>query len=369
MLLRVLHVFGQTSRGGAESMIMNYYRKIDRNEIQFDFVKHSELEGDFDEEIKSLGGRIFSVPRLTVFNYFSYIKTWKEFFSAHPEYRIVHVHHFKLAGAVLKAAKACGVKVRIAHSHSAFIKGRIHETILFLTVLSPMMKHYATHLWACGKEAGKVIFGRKKFTILNNAIDVDKFKFSETARANIRSEFSIGNDIKVVGHVGRFVTPKNHPRLIRIFRQLHAEDTKTCLLLVGDGDMRQEIEQLVQKTGLSDNVIFAGVRTDIPAMLSAMDIFLFPSLNEGLPVSIIEAEASGLPCVVSDSVTKEVNVTDLVTNIPLSASDKEWSKAVEKAIGRKNQRNRYPQIIKDAHYDISENAQWLTQEYIRMSKD
>lgn len=369
MLLRVLHVFGQTNRGGAESMIMNYYRKIDRNEIQFDFVKHSELEGDFDEEIKSLGGRIFSVPRLTVFNYFSYIKTWKEFFSTHPEYKIVHVHHFKLAGAVLKAAKACGVKARIAHSHSAFIKGRIHETFLFLTVLSPMMKHCATHLWACGKEAGKVIFGRKKFTILNNAIDVDKFKFSETTRTNIRSEFSIGNDIKVVGHVGRFVTPKNHPRLIQIFRQLHAEDTKTCLLLVGDGDMRQKIEQLVQETGLSDNVIFAGVRTDIPAMLSAMDIFLFPSQNEGLPVSIIEAEASGLPCVVSDSITKEVNVTDLVTNIPLSASDKEWSKAVEKAIGRKNQRNRYPQIIKDAHYDISENAQWLTQEYIRMSKD
>lgn len=368
-MLRILHVFGQTSRGGAESMIMNYYRKIDRAEIQFDFVKHSELEGDFDEEIKSLGGRIFSVPRLTVFNYFSYIKTWKEFFSAHPEYRIVHVHHFKLAGAVLKAAKSCGVKIRIAHSHNASIKGRLHETVLFFTVLSPMMKHYATHLWACGEEAGKVIFGKRKFTILNNAIDVNRFYFSESDRTHIRTEYAIKDDVKLIGHVGRFFPQKNHPRLIQIFKQLHSEDHKTMLLLIGDGKDRPMIEHIVQKSGMSDSIIFAGVRSDIPAILSAMDLFLFPSLYEGLPVSIIEAEASGLPCVVSDSVTKEVNVTDLVTNIPLSASDKEWIKAVEKAIGRKNQRNRYPQIIKDAHYDISENAQWLTQEYIRMSKE
>ena len=257
----------------------------------------------------------------------------------------------------LKAAKKHGVPVRIAHSHSSRQDRDLKYPLKLLFKRS--IPGQATQLFACGKEAGKWMFGTDDFRVLNNAIDAERYRFDPEVRQEVRRELGIPADAPVAGHVGRFMAPKNHGFLLRIFAELpdHAR-----LLLVGDGELLAENERLAEELGVRDRVIFAGLRSDVDRMLQAMDVFVFPSLYEGLPLSVIEAQAAGLPCLISDKVPIECKKTDLVTQIPLDASPAEWAEAVLSAA--EAPRGDTLAQIRETGFDIRANAEWLQNYYL-----
>ena len=362
--IRILHVVTYMGRGGLETMIMNYYRHIDRSKVQFDFLVHRDFRADYDDEIEALGGRIFRIPRLVPWSR-SYLKTLEQFFFGHPEYKIVHVHQDCLSSVILKVAKKCGVPVRIAHSHSGSQdKNPKYLIKLFYKQFIPA---YATHLFACGTEAGEWMFGGAPFRILNNAIDTSRYSYNAERHYSIRRELQIPDSAFVIGHVGRFNTVKNHTFLLDVFVNAKEQNDNLMLLLVGDGDLRAEIEQKATSLGISSNVIFTGVRSDVPDLLQAMDCFVFPSLYEGLPVTMIEAQAAGLPCIVSDSVPVECAKTNLVKRIPLAKGPAYWAEEILKNQSHIRQDTK-DQIVQ-AGYDIEANAQWLENFYLEQWKE
>jgi len=362
----VLHVFALMNRGGAETMIMNLYRNIDRSKIQFDFMVHTEEECAFDDEINKFGGKIFSVPAYEGRNHISYKKSWEDFFKNHPEYKIIHGHVRSTASIYLKIAKKYGLTT-IAHSHST--SSGTGFLAIAKNILQYPIRYTADYLFACSESAGVWLFGKRackkdNFFILNNAIDTKKFIFNSTVREEIRKEFQI-KDKFVIGHVGRLHAQKNHMFLIDIFKEVHDRNKNAILMLVGDGELRHSIEKKIKKLGLSDSVIFTGVRLDIPELLQAMDMFLFPSLHEGLPVTLVEAQASGLKILASDTITKEIAFTDLVNFYSLRSSPKKWAVKALNSLNR-NTRQNYLTEIKNANYDIEENAKWLENFYLTL---
>lgn len=361
-MIRVLHVVTHMNRGGLETMIMNYYRNIDRETVQFDFLVHRENKADYDEEIEQLGGRIYRISRLNPFS-ISYRKELNNFFKEHSEYQIVHVHQDCMSSIILKAAKKNGVKVRIAHSHSSSQDKNIKYLIkLFYKRLIPQ---YATDLLACGEKAGKWMFSGAKFQILNNAIEADRYVFNPKKREYMRESLGIKENELLIGHVGRFSPPKNHEFLIQIFNNI-VEKKNAKLLLIGDGDLRKEIENKVKQLGISDRVIFTGVRSDVFDLMQAMDVFVFPSLYEGLPVTMVEAQAAGLPCVISSNIPKEtVIIPGLVDIVDLSDSFDNWGQHICQMV-KTNRKDTSDKIIENG-FDIKESAKWLEEFYCKKS--
>lgn len=359
MPVRVLHVVTYMCRGGLETFIMNYYRKIDRSKVQFDFLVHREFEADYDCEIQKLGGRIYRLPRLNPFSPV-YLSKLDAFFTEHKEYKIVHSHLDCMAGIPLKYAKKHGVPVRIAHSHSS------NQTKDWKYLLKLIFKRnivrYATNLFACGRDAGQWMFATDNFQIIPNAIDSEKYVFDPIVRAEVRKELGIDEHSFVVGHVGRFAPPKNHAFLIDILSDVVLQRKDAVAILVGDGVLKVDIQQMVDARGLSENVIFTGVRADVHRLLQAMDVFVFPSVYEGLPVSLVEAQAAGLPCLISDKVPLECKKTDLVTQLPLEAGTQVWAKTVieTQSVPRANTLH----AIRDSGFDIQQNAARLSDFYL-----
>lgn len=354
--IRVLHVVTHMNRGGLESMLMNYYRHIDKKRIQFDFLTHRPYDGDFGDEIKSLGGEIYHLPKLNPFSK-KYMEELKCFFSSHT-YEIVHSHLDCMSAYPLCAAKQSGVKVRIAHAHS---KSQDKDAKYIIKLIEKKkIPRYATHLFACGKEAGEWMFSGQTYQIMNNAIEVKKYKYNDERRVYIRHQFGITDEF-VVGHVGRFNYPKNHTFLIDIFKKIHDVDKTSKLLLVGGGEKAEDIKKKVKDLGLEHSVIFAGICSNVNELIQAMDVFVFPSIYEGLPVTMVEAQAAGLPCVMSGNVPKETVLTDLVDVMSLSESAEEWAKKILTYKGFK--REDYSEKIKKMHFDIESNAKWLMDVY------
>lgn len=354
-MIRVLHVVTYMGRGGLETMIMNYYRHMDRSAVQFDFLVHRDFEADYEAEILELGGRIYRLPPLNPFSP-DYLGKLDAFFAEHREYRIVHCHLDCMAGIPLKAAKKHGVPVRIAHAHSSSQTkdGKYLVKLGFKHVI----RRYATDLLACSRAAGEWMFGGDGFLVMNNAIDAAQYSHCPETALRVREELGILADALVAGHVGRFDPPKNHEFLLRVFSKL---PKNARLLLVGDGQLRKAAEKQANELGIADRVIFTGIRTDVPRLLQAMDVFVFPSVYEGLPVSLIEAQAAGLPCLISDRVPIECKKTDLVRQISLFAGEESWAEAVLEA-------SRMPRTdaaaqIREAGFDIVSNARWLREFY------
>ena len=356
MPIRILHIVTYMGRGGLETMLMNYYRAIDRAKVQFDFLTHRDFRADYDDEIEALGGKIYRLPNLNPFSR-SYLGALDRFFREHPEYRIVHSHLDCMSAIPLKAAKKHGVPVRIGHAHNSN-QPRDAKYLLKL-FYKRMIAGQATQLFACSEEAGRWMFGNADFRVLNNAIDAGKYAFDADIRSTVRHELGLPADALVVGHVGRFDPLKNHRFLVEIFEKM-PEDAR--LLLVGDGVLRPDVEQQAEALGIRDRVLFTGVRTDVDRLLQAMDVFLMPSLFEGLPVSIVEAQAAGLPCLISDKVPIECKKTELVTQIPLEASPDEWAEAVLSAA--EAPRGDTLSRIREAGFDIRANAEWLQNYYL-----
>ena len=361
MPVRVLHIVTYMGRGGLETMLMNYYRHIDRSKVQFDFLVHREFEADYDAEIHKLGGKIFHISRLIPWSH-SYRRKLKHFFQEHPEYKIVHVHQDCLSSVALQCAMECCVPVRIAHSHNSN-QDRNWKYIVKRYYMKKI-PIYATELLACSNAAGKWMFRENTFQIVHNAINIAKYKYSPEISQKIRNQFNIENKI-VIGHVGRFNPQKNHEFLIDIFAECMKENSNVVLMLVGDGNEKCKIEDKVKKLEISDKVIFTGVRNDVSELMQAMDIFVFPSLFEGLPVTMIEAQAAGLPCVISNMIPGESIVTEnLVSVMQLSDSPLNWADHILSRVIE--ERRDYCDEIKKAGYDIETASKNLEEFYLKI---
>lgn len=357
--IRILHVVTTMNRGGLETMIMNYYRHIDKSKIQFDFLVHRDFEADYDQEIKQLSGHIYHLPRLNPFSR-NYRKEFKQFLKEHS-YQIIHVHQDCLSSIALKVAYKNGVPTRIAHAHSTSQDKNIKYLIKRFYMRS--IPKYATHLFACGKEAGDWMFQGKSYEIMNNAIDSQNFKYDELLRNNVRKILSIKDDEVVIGHVGRFNYPKNHEFIIDIFHELSQKDKKFKLLLVGTGDLGNKIKEKVKELNLQDKVLFLGNRNDVNELMQTMDIFLFPSHYEGLPVTLVEAQASGLPIIKSNNVPDQCKITPYVWSLSLDDHVDTWvNKILE--VYESFERTDTSKYIKDAGYDINSNVKWLEDFYL-----
>lgn len=356
-MIRVLQVVTYMGRGGLETMLMNYYRHIDRSKVQFDFLVHRDFKADYDDEILSLGGKIWHMPRLVPWSN-SYKNQLSRFFINHSEYQIVHVHQDCLSSVALKCAQQVGIPVRIAHSHSS---NQDHNWKYLVKLhYKKKIPKYATDLFACSKIAGEWMFDGHDFKVIPNAIDVKQYQFNATVRQKVRDEFHL-DDKFVIGHVGRFDPQKNQSFLLDVL----AEIRKQCdavLLLVGDGDLKEKVKEKAEAAGLSESVIFMGKRSDVNELLQAMDVFVFPSLYEGLGIVAIEAQAAGLLCLISDHVPLECKVTSLVKQIPLDDGAEQWADEVLKA--KEIKRTDQTGSITKAGYNIEEEAPKLQQFYL-----
>ena len=350
---------------GIESLLMNLYRHIDRSVIQFDFLLHRSEPGFFDEEIRNLGGKIFITERFNPLHHRKYLNSMADVLQQHPEYKIIHAHS-ELNYWPLKVAKRCGVPVRIAHSHNA--RSTVNLKFFFLSYQKTVIKSAATDWFMCSSLAGEWSYGKKavrdgKCVFLKNGIETQQYAYNEKIREQKRKELGLGDSF-VVGHIGRFMQQKNHTFLIDIFAELKKMNPKARLLLVSEGRLLDEIKEKVSRLGLQDSVMFLGFRNDTNELMQAMDIFALPSLWEGLPFTLIEAQTAGLPCVISDVISDESIVTDLVRKEPLKESAEYWAKSIIDTY-ENYQRHDVSHLVREAGFDIETSAKWLQEFYLK----
>ena len=361
-MIRVLHVLGGLNLGGAETMVMNLYRAIDKNKIQFDFIIHLPAKQAYEDEILKLGGKIYRFPQFKGKNIISQKRLWGDFFKIHREYQILHSHVRSYASVFLPIAKKYGLKT-IIHSHSTSNGKGVSSCIK--TIMQYPLRFQADYFFGCSQEAGQWLFGKKvvesdRYYMLQNAIDVSKYTFNPEIRSEYRNLLEISDDKKVYVHVGRLHEAKNHLFLLEVFYEIQKRNPNSLLLVVGDGDLKSVIEKKIKELKIEEYVLMLGARNDVAHIFQAADYFLFPSKWEGLPVTVVEAQASGIPCFVSNTVTKDVNLSQLVINLPIDKGTDIWVDAIEK-IG--NQRIDVSEDIKKAGFDIKNSAQWLTNFY------
>lgn len=359
---RLLCIIGNMNAGGAETFLMKMYRSIDRSKYQMDFCINTNNECFYEDEIKTLGGKIYRISAKS-----QSIKLFKNGLSdciKSGNYKyVLRITSSAMGFMDLKIAKKAGAKICSARSSNSndgkSIKAKAAHVLGKL-----LYRKYADVKIAPSDLAAKYTFGKKAYRrgevhILHNALDLNVYQFDEQARNNIRKEFSSSDNVKIIGHVGRFSKQKNHTFLLDIFSEIHKKNPDTVLMLVGKGELEDKIKEKIKALNLEDSVIFTGVRSDIPALLSAMDVFVFPSFYEGMPNTVIEAQATGLPCLIADTITKEANVTGLVRYMPLKAPE-EWAKEALNMIS--DTRMQTKEIMIRNGYDI-EN---VSKEFVRL---
>lgn len=366
--VRIAQIVGKWVGGGVESVIMNYYRCIDKSKIQFDFICDSDSTYIPYEEIEKLGGKIILIPPYQ--KLFKYQKELKKVLKE-GNYKIVHSHINTLSIFPLYAAKHAGIPVRIAHSHSTTNKKEWKKNLL-KQVLKPFAKVYATDYMCCSELAGRWLFGNKTYDkgdvyLLNNAIDLDKFKYNEQIRNDKRKELNINESTLVIGHIGRFVAQKNHTFLIDIFDEIHKKNKDSILLLVGQGPLIEETREKVKSLNLESSVKFLGQRSDANELYQAFDVFLLPSLYEGLPVVGVEAQTSGLLCFLSSDMTKETKVLDATTIMNLSNSPKEWADNILDKVSKHKRINTIGEISSNG-FNIKEESKKIVDKYLELLK-
>ena len=352
--VRVLNVLGTIDLGGAESRVMELYRALDRDKVQFDFLVHTEKEGQYGEEIRRLGGRIYNVPRFRVYNILSYQKALRRFFREHNEFAAVQGHMTSTAPIYLPIAKKAGIPVTIAHARSAGvdpgIKGFATKVIRF------PLKYRADYCFTCSAEAAEAVYGRKwidegKVRTIPNAIDAQRFAYNPAVREQVRAELGLTGKF-VIGHVGRFGFMKNHNYLIDIFAELCRMRDDAALVLIGKGELEEEIREKVNVLGLADKVLFLGSRFDVERYYQAFDYFVFPSTFEGLPGSVAEAQASGRHCLVSDKVTGEAALTELVTYKSIEETASNWAGEIMRNARAALERKDMREAIAEKDFDV-----------------
>lgn len=366
-MIRILEIVNTMDRAGLETILMNYYQNIDRNKIQFDFLTHRSQKGDYDDEILSLGGKIYHAPRLYPQNYPKYFKYMKKFFFEHPEYQIVHSHIDAMSYLPLKAAKKAKIPVRIAHSHSTSIDKdfKYPLKVYFKHKLPTVANYYA----ACGEKAGEFLFPGKKFKFVPNAIDPRKFLYNFKVRNEYRKKLGFNSENYVIGHVGRFSYPKNHKFLIRLFKKIHDEEPNARLVLIGTGEKEKEILNQVNELNLNKYVKFLGSKNDVYNWYQVFDVFVMPSLFEGIPVVGIEAQFAGLPIIFSDKVPKEVVFTDNCKFISLDKSIEYWTREVLKIAQKNFRRKENKNLLDSSIYNIQNATPILENYYLSLFRN
>lgn len=367
-MIRVLQVLGGLNLGGAETMVMNLYRRIDKSKIQFDFIIHLQDKQAYEDEVLAMGGKVYRFPAFNGRNLIIQRNLWKKFFLEHKEYKILHSHVRSYASVYIPIANKCGLKT-IIHSHSTSNGNGFSAKIK--DIMQYPLRFQADYLFACSKEAGQWLFGKKackknNFKVIHNAIDSKKFSFCSIKRKEIREKLGI-NDKFVVGHVGRMTKPKNHTFLLRTFLEVNKIRKDAVLLLIGDGELRSSIEKDIRDLGIMDKVIVLGSKNNTQDYYQAMDVFVFPSLWEGLGIVCIEAQDSGLSCIVSENIPKEIDVEEnLIHVMHLSDGEKKWADA----ISRVSVSSRYGRqmALCRAGYDIEENAMLIEDFYVRIAR-
>lgn len=356
--IRILHVLGNLNLGGAESRTMDLYRHIERSRVQFDFLVHTKETCHFDKEIEELGGHIYRVPRFRIYNYFSYKKAVRRFFKEHHEFQAVQGHMTSTAGIYLPLAKKEKIPMTIAHARSAGVDKGIKG--MLTRWMRRGLSKKADHLFICSELAGYSVFGKRaveqgRTTFIPNAIDSSAFAYNEEIRKRVRQELSL-EDSYVIGHVGRFHYAKNHEYLLRVFAQLCEikKEKKLVLLLLGEGERMDDMKILARELGVEEKVIFAGNKRNVSDYYQAMDYFVYPSRFEGLPGTMVEAQASGLRCLMSDAICTEVLLTELVFVMSIEKDPKEWAQYLADTMDY--ERVSHVEEIRRAGFDVGGQA-------------
>ena len=362
--IRVLQMVGSISAGGMESVIMNYYRNIDRDRIQFDFlVREPECRSSFHQlEIEHLGGNIYRISTDSIIDKLLFIFRLYLFFKNH-KYTIVHSHMDVMSVIYLFVSLISGIPNRISHSHNTSYEH--NKKALIKMMLKPFINAVSTYRMACGIEAAKWLYGEKNIVgvkILNNAIDVNRFHFDKEVRTKLIEKMNLESKI-IIGHVGHFVYQKNHKFLIDVFYQMTKLSDKVVLLLIGDGVLRDCVLHQIENLGIADRVIFLGQISDVYNYLNVMDIFLFPSNYEGLPLALVEAQASGLLIFASENVPSSVKYTESLYFLPLEESSASWASKILRAWNVFSRVDN-SDIAKAHGFDIRTNSLWLQNFYL-----
>ena len=400
--INVLVLITVMDRAGAETMLMNYLRSINRDKIQMDFLINRKERADYENEIEQLGSKVYHMCPLYPGRFGKYKREFRKFLTEHPEYRIIHSNLEERSYFALRIAGEMGIPVRIAHAHSA-PKG--HDLKMFARLyFRKRLQKYCTHKMACGEKAARWLFGddvhivsMKEYIcnkanlgnniaiIMRNAIDTRKFAYTETVRTAERRKLKVNDGTLVIGHIGRFTREKNQSFLIDAFLNVNNRYKNSTLLLIGGGTpkeelkYKEEIQRKVKELGLTTKVKFLGVRDDIHEIMQAMDIFVMPSISEGFPVTLVEAQALGLKCLVSDGVSYEVNMTEEIQYKSLEDGPEEWANKIISFTGVKSgdgenkvftvtdedstKRMQMNQKVSAAGYDIMANTELLENLY------
>lgn len=359
-MIRVLQVVPNMQAGGLENFIMNIYRNIDKNKIQFDFLVHYKEKKHFDDEIEKLGGRIYRFSLRDDNNIIKYILRLNEFYKKHPEYKIIHCHMSSIGFIHFLIAKKNGVKIRIAHSHNSNTEKTLKG--LIKSIMIKPLKYVTTDNFACSTEAGKFLYKRQNFEIIPNAIDIDKYSYNKDIRIKERKRLGLENNL-VIGHIGRFELQKNHQYIINIFKEVLKEQPSAVLILAGEGSLLEKIKEYAKDLNILDNIKFLGVVKDTYKLYQAMDCFILPSFFEGLPVVGIEAQVSGLKCFFSSKITSEVKISYLTEFLDINMENiEEWKNAILNSLNYN--RDSLYNYIKNTKYNAKTTAQWLEKFYI-----
>lgn len=360
--IRILQVVTNMSYGGLENFIMNNYRNIDRTRVQFDFLTHFDGHQDYEKEIEQLGGKIYRIKKFNPLNK-AYINELNGFFASHKEYKIIHCHMNCLSGTILKAAKDNGVPVRIAHAHTVIPK-KMNKEYILKSMLKQSIPLYATDLFACGENAGKFVFGNSNYKIISNSINTEQYIYSSESSEKQKSLLGLDGCF-VVGHVGMFREEKNHGYLLKLIKYMTEQDADVRLLSVGNGPLFEDTKKAAEAMGIADKIVFAGGRSDVADLMQAMDVFVLPSLFEGFPLTLVEAQAAGLPCITSDNVPEECRLTDKFIRLSLDAEYEKWNSSIRSFDNAKRTNNK--KLIEKAGFDIKVNAKMLENFYIEKS--
>ena len=369
--IRVLQVVPSLNRSaGVARVVYNWHRFHDENRVHIDFLHHSSRNGvlmhdkRYDEELKASGSKVFTV------NYASddlgrFMREIHEVFEmVGSSYDIVHCHMPNSAFCVLREAERAGVQHRVLHSHLNNSSDKFLHRLRNMP-LNAIGKHYTTDRIACSEDAGRFLFGSKPFTVINNGIPLEQFVFDSEARSKLRAELSIGENDPVIGCVGRFVKQKNFPFVVNVFAQLLKKCSNAKLVILGDGDNRAELEQTIISLGISDSVLLLGVREDVDRFYSLFDVFFMPSLYEGLPVSAVEAQASGLPCVYSANVPQETDITGTGMFLDLAMNADQWAEKLIEVM-EQGRLIENPLLLERSGYSAKANAELLMQHYEKL---
>ena len=362
--MRVLQVIGAMDRGGAETVIMNLYRVMDRSKMQFDFLVHTEAECDYDQEIRELGGRIYRLPRYNIANGAAYRRACRKHFQEHPEHSVVHGHIGSCAAIYLDEARKAG-RATVLHSHAQDFEP-FPQRQIFRALVKPSLK-LADEFLACSPEAGHDRFGDAickgdHYRIMANGVDTSLYACTEEDHRAAKDALGL-QGLTVLGHVGRFIEVKNHRFLLQMFKEFLSLAPDSKLLLLGRGPLEDNMKSYASELGISDQVVFCGVRDDVPDYLKAMDLFVFPSVLEGLPMATVEAQACGATCLISTGVPASAIASRSTRHLDLAQGHKAWAQAAFEALDGRTDRQLGAQDVKAAGYDIRDTAQWLAQLY------